>query len=302
MEAISADDIRSVTLLIKEKHLSSVRAILNFLKERFPAFKIQKFTTGELGEDVLVSFKVSKEFYPKVLEKFAYNDIPIILNDEQSIELVHQRKELKNRKLRAQGWTDISRKKRQISLATLMKFADNGKVREVSKEARGGVGSNLEIVKKAKELLSETVVNAIDNLVFYAEEKFSKAGDAIEQLLLIATDKELRILHKNEEMDKAGFTALLIAQTHKNYYPYIIKIANNTKLNNLTNIKAAICLAELVFEETENKFEDIDFLIKKLNTRWLRIAYETVLNKITTNEKTSFAKIVEFVEEKRRAA
>jgi len=45
-----------------------------------------KFRTGFIGEDILISFKVTDEFYPKVLEKFAYNDIPVIMQDKKTLE------------------------------------------------------------------------------------------------------------------------------------------------------------------------------------------------------------------------
>ena len=295
-------DINSITLLIRDKDLSTIKAILKFLKEKYPSFTVLKFRTGRIGDDLLVSFKVKKEFYSVVLEKFAYNDIPLIMKDKGSKEYVDQKKEQKRRKLRAQGWSEISVSKKKVSLQELQRFADAGKLKEVAKEAKGGIGSDLEIVKKAKSLLSKTIITAIENLVKYALEKTGQRQDAIDELVLIASDKDLKLFDKTTEMTKAGLSAIEISLTHKNYYNNIIKIANNSKLNNLLNVKATIAFSEIYNNAEENEIEKIPDPIKTLNTRWLKIAFETVQVKLNSEEIEKFNSFIEFIERQRNAA
>lgn len=291
-------NIKSITILIKERDLASVKAILNFLKEKYPKFSAMKFRTGELGQDILVSFKVKNEFYPKVLEKFAYNDIPLITKDKDSQDYVKEKKEVKRKKLRAQGWSEISVSKQQVTINELNKFSEQGKIKEIVKEAKGGVRSNIEIVKKAKHLLSPTINIAIENLTSYAEERIGKREDTIEELMLIATDKDLKLFHKYEDQRKAGLTAIEISLSHKNYHSYLIKIANHSKLNHLTNIKAMLALANLYKESKEDNVDTI----KLLNTRWMKIAFETIQQKLTPEEKEEFNSFINFVEDERKAA
>lgn len=293
-------ELKSITSLIKEKDLEPIKAILNFLKEKFPHFSVKKFRTGKIGEDILVTFKVSSEFYPKVIEKFAYNNIPLIMKDKESEALVEEKKEQKRKSLRAEGWSEISFSRNQISLAQLEKFAKNGKIKEVAKEAKGGIGSKIEIVNKAKSLLTKTINTAIDNLEKYAKEGVGKSQEAIDQLLLIATDKDLKLFQKYEEIKKAGFTAIDISLSHKKYNDNLIAIANNAKLNHLININAAIALAEIVLSETEEGIKLLPEVEKKLNTRWLRIAIESTKQKIDSDGVTIFNQLIEFVEEKRK--
>jgi len=302
MIAASAKEIKSITILVKEKDLASVKAILNFLKEKFSRFSIMKFRTGKIGEDILVSFKVSSEFYPKVLEKFAYNDIPLIMKDKDSLDFIDEKKEQKRKKLRAQGWSEITVHKSHISLTQLQKLANEGKVKEVAKEAKGDVSSKIEIVNKAKSLLTHTIDIAIENLGKYAEDGIGKSQEAIEQLILIATDKDLKLFHKHEEIKKAGFTAIEISLSHKNYNDNLISIANNSKLNHLINIKAAISLADLIFPEPDQYIKIVSELEKSLNTRWLKIALESSKQKLSSIEIDSFNELIEFVESKRKQA
>ena len=295
------NDLRSITALTTEKDLVSVKSILKFLKDRYSGLSIVKFRTGMIGDNTIVSFKVNSEFYPLVLEKFAYNDIPIIMKDKGEVNYVEEKKEQKRRKLRAQGWSEISSNNKQITIDELNRYCDEGKIKEIINEAKGGVRSSIQITEKAKRLLTATVKIAIKNLINYAEEKLGKRPDAIDQLILIAIDKDLRLFHKTDEANEAGLTAIQISLTHPNYYEHLIKIANNTKLNNSLNIKAANVLAELYLTNHDEKIELPD-VVKGINTRWLRIAFEAAQQSLSYDEIEKFQHFIEFIEESRKAA
>lgn len=293
-------ETRPITILIKEKDLVPVKAILNFLSDKYQNFKALKFRTGKLGEDILVSFQVSDDFYHKVLEKFAYNDIPVIIKDKSALDYIDDKKELKKRKLRAQGWSEIIVSNKQITLNELNKLVKEGKVKEVIKETKGGIRSKQDVVKKAKESLSETVYFAIDNLITFAEGNVRKTQESIDQLVLIASDKDLKLFHKNEEITQAGLTAIELSTSHHKCYDNLIKIANNTKLNNLINIKAVIALADLINNTPEEESEIELETIKSLNLRWLNIALETVTNKLSDEEKDTINNFLQTILNKRK--
>jgi len=301
MESVNSD-IKSISLLVKNKDLQTIKAILKFLRDRHPDFSVAKFRTGVVGEDLLVSFKVKSEFYSAVLEKFAYNDIPLIMKDQASSKYVNEKKEQKRRKLRAEGWSEISVRKQKVSLKDLEKFAESGKLKEIIREAKGGVGSDIEIVKKAKSLLSLTIDTAIENLLNYSLDKPGQREDAIHELILISSDKDLKLLDKKNEMIKAGLCAIEISLSHKNYYNNLIKIANHFKLNNLLNIRAAIAFSELYNKSNKTEIETISDPIKRINTRWLKIVFETVQVKLNTEEIDKFNSFMEYIERKRDAA
>jgi len=81
----------------------------------------------------------------------------------------------------------------------------------------------------------------------------------------------------------------------------LIKRANNTKLNNFINIKAANSLAELYLSNYDEEIQLPD-VIKNINTRWLKIAFESARKNISYEEIEKFEHFVEFIEESRRAA
>lgn len=299
MLTTTESDIISITILIKEKDLVPVKAILNFLNEKYSTFSVMKFRTGFIGEDRLISFKIKNEFYPIVLEKFAYNDIPVIMKDKKVLEFIDEKKLQKKRKLQTKGWSEISVSKKQISFSDLIKLAEDGKIKEIAKEAKGGIGANIEIVKRAKQLLSTTIGNAIKNLMEYSE-KVGKKQEVINQLILVASDKDLKLFHKHEDMNNAGAAAIEISTKHKKYYHNLIDIANNSKLNNIINIKAVITYANLFNDLSDEDIEKTPDVIKLLNTRWLKIAFETVQQKLTYEEIEVFNHFIALVDEKRK--
>lgn len=301
MSSNSLNNLKSITLLTNEKDLVSIKSILKFLKDRFSELTIYKFRTGLIGDNTVVSFKVNNDYYSTILEKFAYNNIPIIMKDKNDAKYIEQKREEKTRRLRAQGWSEITVSNKQVSLQELKIFSEKGKIKEVINEAKGGIRTKTEIKEKAKELLSETIKTAVKNLVIYAEEKPGKRTNAIEQLILISKDKDLRLFHKTEETLEAGITAIQIALTNYNYYPVLLKIANDSQLNNLINVKAALALANLLIsnKEEDNELPDV---VNGINTRWLKIAFESIQKKISSEESQQLIHFIEFIEESRKVA
>ncbi|MCB0750008.1 MAG: hypothetical protein KDC52_00895, partial [Ignavibacteriae bacterium] len=174
-----------------------------------------------------------------------------------------------------------------------------------------GIGTSTEIAEKARNILSTTIDNAINNLLLYAEENQLKQQNAVDELLNIATDSDLKLFQKRNEIIKAGEAAIAISTTNEKLYDNLVAIANNTKLENILNVKATVCLAAIILESENianeqemeltkrNPLPDVN---KELNTRWLKIAYETVFNKLNQEEKNSFNQLISFIEEKRKVA
>ncbi|MCB0742663.1 MAG: hypothetical protein KDC67_02065 [Ignavibacteriae bacterium] len=305
------NDLKSVAVLIKEKDQPILKSILDFLRDKYKDFTLFKYRTGAIGEDLLISFKVKAEYYSTVLEKFAYNDIHIIVRDKNDSAFIDEKREHKTLKLRSRGWKEIGKETVPISFQELEQFANEGRIKEVAKEARGGIGTSTEIAEKARNILSTTIDNAINNLLLYAEENQLKQQNAVDELLNIATDSDLKLFQKRNEIIKAGEAAIAISTTNEKLYDNLVAIANNTKLENILNVKATVCLAAIILESENianeqemeltkrNPLPDVN---KELNTRWLKIAYETVFNKLNQEEKNSFNQLISFIEEKRKVA
>lgn len=293
---------KTVTVLVTHKDVLVVKSILKYFKSKYKNFDVSKYRTGNIGENILLSFKVDNEFYSKVLEKFAYNDLQVILNSKEDADLIDSKKEEKIKKLRSQGWSDISSSQKIISFEELQKLSENGKIKEVVKESRGGAGTKIEIVTKARDLLGPTVLNAIKILEEKVTKSESKREEVVKELISISKDKDLKTFQKNKEQIIAGEKAIALILEKTKLFDYLIKIANDSKISNMVNLKAAIAIAGIILSVEENEELDLPDVSRSLNTRWLSIAYETVQNKLSNEEQKSYNDLLNYIEEKKTAA
>jgi len=294
--------MREITAIVKGKELAVVKSLLKVIKERHSDFTVKKFKTGTVGDKTLITFRVDDRYFKNVLEKFAFNDIPIMNREKEVIDFIEERKEHKKKKLRNSGWANIKSHKENISAEELEKFAQNGEFDKILKETRAVIGSDIEIVKKAKLLLSASVNKAIEMIFEDALNNRSKVEESIDKLLRIASNTELKNIQKQKERIKAGKTAIKLCYMFEEYQTELIRIANHNKINNEVNIKAVIRFSEIVKSQKNNLSEEILDSLKLLNTRWIRIAYDSIETKLKKKEINSFNYLVNFIDKIRDAA
>jgi len=147
-------------------------------------------------------------------------------------------------------------------------------------------------VKKAIEIsFNEGIVNK------------RRAFTALEELTAIATHAQLKNLRLNHILENAGLKAIELCTKFDDFADELIKIANNIKVPNIVSIKAVIKFAELTLRDNRNfkySYEaDIVYAIKNTNLRWLKIAWDTVFQDITEEEKVQYDKFMNFIEFKK---
>ena len=294
--------MKEITALIDQKEFITVKSILSVLKDKYPDFHVKKFKMGKVGEKKIITFKVDNKYFRTILEKFAFNDIQIMNREKAVVDFIEERKEHKTNKLRSRGWNEIKSQKNNITPENLEKFTEQGEYEKVLKETRSVPGSDYEIVKKAQSLLSTAIENAIAKDYELAQEDKYKAQESIDKLIRIASNPELKNMQKIEERIKAGETAIKICLLYDELLLELIPIANNNKVNNIVNIKAAIAFSEKIPKKKSNIPEEISEGCKSINTRWLKIAFETVQTKLKKKEITAFYKLIGFIEANRNAA
>ncbi len=294
--------MKEITALIDPKELITVKSILTVLKEKHPDFHLKKFKMGKVGEKKIITFKVDNKYFKLTLEKFAFNDISILNREKAVIDFVEERKEHKTNKLRSRGWGEVKSQRSNVTPEDLDRFTNEGEYEKVLKETRAVPGSDIEIVKKAQSLLSTAIENAINKDYQLAQEDKYKAQESIDKLIRIASNPELKNVQKIEARINAGLTAIKICLLYDELLSELIPIANNNKINNLINIKAAIAFSEKIPKKKSNIPEEISEGCKAINTRWLKIAFETIQTKLKKKEITAFYKLIGFIEANRNAA
>ena len=294
--------MREIIAIVQGKELAVVKSLLKVTKERYPDFVVKKFKTGTVSDKTLLTFKVDTRYFKIILERFAYNDIVIMNREKDVTDFIEERKEHKKKKLRSSGWADIKSQKTNISAEILEQYSKNGEFERVLKETIPDLGSEYEIVKKAKSLLSESICNAIEKLLDEAEITKSKAAESIDKLLRIASNNELKNAQKIKERIKAGKAAIKVCLMYENFQTDLIQIANHNKINNEVSIKAVIKFSEIVKANKNNLSDEIIDSLKLLNTRWVRIAFDSVQSKLKKKEVNAFNYLIDFVESLREAA
>ncbi len=294
--------MKEITALIEPKEFITVKSILSVLKEKYPDFHVKKFKIGKVGEKKIITFKVDNKYFKLTLEKFAFNDIQIMNREKAIVDFIEERKEHKANKLRSRGWSEVNAQKSNLTPEDIEKFALNGEYEKILKETKTVPGADLELVKKAKSVLSEAIENAIEKNYQSAQEDKYKAQESIDKLIRIASNQELKNIQKIDERINAGLTAIKICLQYNELLLELVSIANNNKLNYIINVKAAVAFSQKLPKKKNKTPEDIAEGCKTINTRWLKIAFETVQTKLKKKEITAFYKLIGFIEANKNAA
>ncbi|MDA3862207.1 MAG: hypothetical protein PF445_13390 [Melioribacteraceae bacterium] len=159
--------------------------------------------------------------------------------------------------------------------------------------------------KRAEAAIPATVKKAIE--LNFTDGLLGKrrAFTALENLVNIATNTQLKNLRLNHILENAGSKAIELSTKYDDFADELIKIGNNIKIPNLISIKSIVKFAEITLRDDRNfKYEyeaDIVYATKNTNLRWLRIAYDSVGSVLTSDEQKQFQKFMSFIEFKKLA-
>ncbi len=293
--------LKEITIVIKEKEEQTLRSIISIFKKNFSEFEIYKYKKGKLGDEFVITFKVDKKYYGTIIEKLAYNDIKIFRKDPEAKQIVD---EVKRQKRKAapvanSGWASIRTKHKTISEEDLEELAVEGKYKEILAVIKNSIQHPLDIVKKAKALLSDSITIALNRAYSNATENKEDAKKEYKVLLDIATDKQLKLNRLTKELKEAGYQLIELCIFYPDFFKNLIDIANNSNLHPTINIKAAVELGEKFLSDEEKYADEIELAVKNLNTRWLNNTFEIAIKDLSSKEIDTFRKLVKFIEGKR---
>ncbi len=293
--------LKEITTVIKENEEQILRSIISIFKKNFSGFEVYKYKKGKLGDEFIITFKVDKDYYGSLIQKLAYNDIRIFRKDAEAKQIVE---EVKNQKRKAapvakSGWDSIRTKQKTITEEDLEELAVDGKYKEILDVIKNSIRHPLEIVKKAKALLSDSIAIALNRAYSNATENKDEAKKEYKVLLNIATDKQLKLNRLTKELKEAGYQLIELCIFYPEFFKNLIDIANNSNLHPTINIKAAVELGDKFLSDEEKYAEEIALAVKNLNTRWLNNAFEIAIKDLSNQEIDTFKKLVRFIEGKR---
>jgi len=296
-------EFENLTLISNKKGLQKVKLTLQKLEKIIPNLTISKPRYGEIRDQILISFRISKDHLPIVIQKLIYNEIKILpTTDEIKTIIENLTNEIAtNNSIVSMGWEKAKPKvkKPSLSISQLEEMAEEGNYEEILKISKDMINYGQSLVERAQKVLNQTIFNAIQKNYETGQSNKIKAKESIDNLIKIAGEPILRSTQKTELIKEAGNFAIELSKNYDDLHDELILIANNNKVHNHTNVKAVIAFAELIkFDESENS-ELIEFAVREINLRWLSIALDVAQTNLTPAELKTFNDFIDFIKTKR---
>ncbi|MFA8342523.1 MAG: hypothetical protein ACEPO8_06070 [Rhodothermaceae bacterium] len=291
-----------IRLLAKKDEIKIIKSIFRKFEVHMPTMKVASKKIGELSDRAVVSIKINPENQAKLIEVFLINGLKVLAVDDENKKLIDSIK----RKLK-EGLIDkeAEKSKESVRLASLPiseerlnEFAESGDYEAIKDVSKDIINFSENFVGKISELLSRAVANAIDNEVMNALDGKEAARKSIQNLMNIASDQTLRSFHKRDLRVRAGESAIEICQHNIGCMHFLIDIANQKNIPNEINVISAIRFAEVVLEDVDFFEDEVEYVRKNLNAKWLEMAFDVAVKSLTFAEKTVYKKLLNFVKNK----
>ncbi|MHB9010955.1 MAG: hypothetical protein ACYC49_01860 [Ignavibacteriaceae bacterium] len=283
---------------VSEDEFESAQNLLRTLKKSPNNIEINSVRYGSLGEDRLISFDLDEKNLKIVIENLITNGLKI-LSPEQFAKEKETRVIINNQSnINDIEKLDVTRnstgKESPSALLDLaIKNGDYEIVVQLSKDIRSG----LDILNKARGNIDIAIQTAIDRAYNKGIRSTFDTNNSLEQLLKIASDKNLKVLNKQELQKKAGLKALELCGSNYEQSNKLIQICNNNLLPYFVCLKAAAKLCEILENNQEIVQEEILYATKHLNVRWINIALDIMGPEMHETEFQSVTRLINLVQQ-----
>jgi len=295
-------EFKKISIEIFEDESAKLKSFLVSLSEIRSSISVKKMEGGNESKSDFYCFTVEVDVLKEFVVKLSNTDLKIVTQEEINEKLKSTIKS--NAAYNSATNSDISpaELKALKKVKTIEDFIKNGEYKvllDIVKDIR------LEQNKRnrAETALPVAVKRAIE--INYEEGLQSKrrAFISLEELTEICTNSQLKNLRLNHIIENAGYKAIEICINYNDFADELIKIANNIKMPNIISIRAVIKFSEITLRDDRNfksDFEaDIVYSIKNTNLRWLNIAFDSVEEELTNEEKEQFNKFMSFIKFKK---
>jgi hypothetical protein len=290
--------LKHIILKVRHDKFQALKNIIKEVKDQSPNVTVSPIKQGNIGDDIMASFSIDDSHYQIIMDKLDKNGISLFGNKDKNEK---KRVSLGNTNNSQSGSASPVESKtisKNDTPAAILEFAiktgDYAKVIQLSKDYRSG----FEVLKKAKDSIDNTIKNAVDNAYNAALKNKFDVSNSLNALVKIASDKELKSLHKVDLTKSAGLKAVDLCARYAEHINVLVQICNNNAIPQIVCMKAAIKLAYILANGNEQSDENLDYSVKYLNLRWLNIVFHTVNSEITEKEKGIFNALISGIKEK----
>ncbi|MHB8580294.1 MAG: hypothetical protein ACYDA4_10615 [Ignavibacteriaceae bacterium] len=284
---------------VSEGKFGSAKNLLRALKESSNTIDISTIRYGNLGEDRLLSFNLNEESLKLVIESLIANGIIILFPEQFAIKketrVIVNNQSISQNVEKSDSVKNISIKESpSVLLDFAIKNGDYEIVVQYSKDIRLGH----DLLNQAKENIDISIQTSIDHAYNKGIRSTFEVDNALEQLLKIASDKNLKVLNKQEFQKKAGLKAVELCGSNFEQTNNLIGICNNNLLPYIVCLKAAAKLYEILGSNQEKVQEEILYAAKHLNVRWINISLDIMGPEMQEGEFKSVTSLINLIQQK----
>jgi len=284
---------------ISEDKFDSTKNLLKILKGSSSNIDIKAVRYGTLGEDKLISFNIDDKNVNLVVDNLLSMGVKILFPEQFA-----KKKEIKvvfdNQSTSKDSVSSIAEKKatgKESPSALLdlsIKNGDYESVVQLSKDVR----LNVDVLDNAKNSIDVTIQTAIDKAYNRGMTSLFEIDSAVDQLIKIASDKNLKALNRLPIQKTAGIKAVELCGSHIDQTNNLIRICNNNLLPYIVCVKAAAKFIA-IFENNHDKAEEeILYATKNLNIRWINIALDIIKPELADDELQKVNNLISLVRQR----
>lgn len=284
---------------ISEGKFDSTKNLLKTLKGSSNNIDIKAVRYGTLGEDKLISFNIDDKNVNLVVDNLISMGVKILFPEQFA-----KKKEIKvildNQSTSKDSVNSIAEKKatgKESPSALLdlsIKNGDYESVIQLSKDVR----LNVDVLDKAKNSIDVTIQIAIDKAYNRGMTSMFEIDSAVDQLIKIASDKNLKVLNRLPLQKMAGIKAVELCGSHVDQTNNLIRICNNNLLPYIVCIKAATKFIAIFENNHDNAEEEILYATKNLNIRWINIALDIIKPELADDELQEVNNLISMVQQR----
>lgn len=292
-------NFHKVAVEFSDNNVQQLQQFINSLGDLRSVVSVKKTETLKEENTSFYTFIVEADSIKKFLIKLKNFGLKIVSDDELNNRLRPYRKIAKAKKAEESTKIGIEGLKHRLKKRTIQNLVDEGEYRElliILKNIRTDQSKR----KEAESGIPKALKNAIELNFDQAIANRNRAFGAIDELISIASNPELKDPKLDHIIKNAGNKAIQLCETYKKFTETLIKISNNNNIPYSICIKAVIKFSEITLEGTRNHKpeydEAISYAINNSNLRWLRIVFATIGNVLSWEEKKHYTEFISFIE------
>ena len=295
-------DFHKISVKISDNQVSQLQKFIITLGDLRSSVSVKKSESIKELKISFYTFSIDTEVIQEFLIKFNNAKLTAVSQDEMNDLLRPTRKSAAaykaavNTEVSAQDLRNIRK------IKTLDDYISEGEYEVLLAMIR-----NIQLDHSKRQKAESGIPNAVKKAIElnYEDGKSGKrrASFAIEELVKISTNAPLKNMRLNHILINAGQKAIEICTLYDDFVDELIKIGNNIKIPNIISINSVVKFSEITLIDNRNFKEkfgaDINIAIKSTNLRWLRMAYDTVENEISGDDKVLYERFISFIENKK---